>query len=147
MRALSRIFLLLGAFLVVTGVGYAIHSGEYEGVTLMVTTAGCALLVGSSMFRSLRGTNVTAAADDHDLPVGQAEPHVGPTIWPLVLSISTVGLVVGAVTSPWALVVGGGVLTLAAVGWLLDVHHQWLHHYRPAAHTAAAALSHVERKK
>lgn len=147
MKLLSRIFLWLGVFLVAAGISYGLHSGDYDGVTLMVTTAGCALLVGSTMVRSLRSTSVVAAADDHELPVAHAEPHVGPTIWPLVLSISMIGLVVGALTSPWVLLAGGVVLVVAGVGWLLDVHHQWLHHYRPSMDTAVAALSHDERAK
>jgi len=147
MRLLSRIFLWLGVFLVAAGISYGLHSGDYDGLTLLVTTAGCALLVGSTMVRSLRGTSVAGAADDHNLSVAHSEPHVGPTIWPLVLSVSMIGLVVGAITSPWVLLVGGVVLVVAGVGWVLDVHHQWLHHYRPSMDTAVAALVHDEREK
>jgi len=147
MRLLSQVFLWLGVFLVVAGISYGMHSGDYDGLTLMVATAGCALLVGSAMVRSLRGTTMEAAADDRELSVSHAEPHVGPTIWPLVLSISMIGLVVGAITSPWALLAGGIVLVVALIGWLLDVHHQWLHHYRPTMDTAVAALAHDEREK
>jgi cytochrome c oxidase subunit IV len=147
MRLLSRIFLLLGVFLVAATIAYGWHSGDYDGLTLMVTTAGCALLVGSYLVRSLNATVPEHGADDHGLAVPHGEPHVGPTIWPLVLSLSMIGLVVGAVTSPWVLLVGGVVLVASGTGWLLDVHHQWLHHYRPSADTSAAALSHVARKR
>lgn len=132
MRALSWIFLLLGISLVGAGVIYGLHSGDYDGLTLLVTTAGGALLVGSSMIRSMRGTLV-AATGEVTVGVSEREPHVGPTIWPLVLSVAMAGLVVGALISPWALIGGGVVLVAAGVGWLHDVHHQWLHHYLPPA--------------
>jgi len=56
------------------------------------------------------------------------EPHVGPTIWPLVFAVSTIGLVLGAVAVRWALLPGAILFVLASVGWVLDVHRQWHHH-------------------
>ncbi|HEU4567796.1 MAG TPA: cytochrome c oxidase subunit 4 [Marmoricola sp.] len=147
MRLLSQIFLWLGVFLILAGIGYGLHSGDYDGLTLMVTTAGCALLVGAYMVRSFHAGDVEVGADDASLPVAHGEPHVGPTIWPLVLSLSMIGLVIGAVTSAWVLLAGGVLLVVSGVGWLFDVHDQWLHHYRPSGETSAAVLSHVERKR
>jgi hypothetical protein len=57
-----------------------------------------------------------------------AEPHVGPTIWPLVFAVSAIGLVLGAVAVRWALLPGAILFVLASVGWVLDVHRQWHHH-------------------
>lgn len=59
----------------------------------------------------------------------EGEPHVGPTIWPLVFALSMVPMVVGAVGSRWVLVVGAIVFVGAGAGWLLDVQRQWQHHY------------------
>jgi len=56
------------------------------------------------------------------------EPHVGPTIWPLVFAVSAIGLVLGAVAVRWALLPGAILFVLASVGWVLDVHRQWHHH-------------------
>jgi hypothetical protein len=50
---------------------------------------------------------------------------VGPTIWPFVFSLSAVGFVLGAVVSPWLLVVAALLFGAASLGWLLDVRHQW----------------------
>ena len=57
-----------------------------------------------------------------------AEPHIGPTIWPLVFAVSAVGLVLGTVAFRWALLPGAILFVLASVGWVLDVHRQWHHH-------------------
>lgn len=138
MRLLSWVFLHLGVFLVAAGVAYGLHSGDYDGLILLLITAGCALLVGAYMIKSLRDSSLVAAAYDETGAVPHGEPHVGPTIWPLVLSLSFVGLVLGALTSPWVLVAGGVVLVVSGTGWLLDVHRQWLHHYRPPADPDAA---------
>src|SRR5262249_25756737 len=56
------------------------------------------------------------------------EPHVGPTIWPLVYALSAIALVIGAVGNRWALVPGGVLFLAASIGWVRDVHRQWHHH-------------------
>jgi simple sugar transport system permease protein len=45
--------------------------------------------------------------------VTETEPHVEPTIWPLVFAVSMIGLVVGALGATWALVEGGILLVVA----------------------------------
>jgi hypothetical protein len=62
------------------------------------------------------------------MAAADAEPHVGPTIWPLVFAVSAIGLVLGAVAVRWALLPGAILFVLASVGWVLDVHRQWHHH-------------------
>lgn len=129
MSLFSRTFMGLGAFLIVAGVVYGVVARDYQGLTLSLTVAGGALLFGAygvSVLRRARRTLATApvrpgsAADD--------EPHVGPTIWPLVFAVSCIGLVVGAVSNRWALLPGGIVFVVASVGWVLDIHRQWHHH-------------------
>jgi hypothetical protein len=142
MTLFSRIAIGLGTFLIVTGVVYGLV-GEYEGGTEMLTVAGGALLVGVYLVRTVQRARATLAAQAAGAGpgAGETEPHVAPTIWPLVFALSMIGLVIGAVGSRWALA-GGGILLLAAlVGWSLDVRRQWRHHDHAtgagAAHTGA----------
>jgi len=127
MRLMSRIFVWLGVFLIVTGVAYGLHSGEYEGPTLILAAAGGALLIGGYLVQGVQ--RASAAAADQPSSAAGEEPHVGPTIWPLVFALSMIGLIVGAVGSRWVLVVGAALLVVAGAGWVLDVHRQWQHHY------------------
>jgi hypothetical protein len=135
-KLMGRIFLTLGVFLVFSGVAYGVHSRDYQGLALMLTTAGGALLIGGYLAQALqRGTAAVSAQVE-----GEGEPHVGPTIWPLVFALSMVPLVVGALGSRWVLVVGAVVFVIAGVGWLLDVQRQWQDHYRGGAgHPASGA--------
>jgi hypothetical protein len=155
---LSKLFVAFGVFLIVAGVVYGVIAGDYEGLTLSLTVAGGALLFGgyaSSALRRARTTlgsatessapsgddSATPAAGETPAPpatqtrtppaaetAADAEPHVGPTIWPLVFAVSAIGLVLGAVAVRWALLAGAILFVLAGVGWVLDVHRQWHHH-------------------
>ncbi len=72
-----------------------------------------------------------------------AEPHVGPTIWPLVFAVSAIGLVLGAVAVRWALLPGAILFVVASVGWVLDVHRQWHHHAAGLAGHGSGVLESV----
>lgn len=136
MKLLGRIFLALGVFLVVSGVAYGLHSYDWQGFTLILTTAGGAFLFGGYLAQALQRGTATAHEGDGD-PVEEGEPHVGPTIWPLVFALSMVPMVVGALGSAWVLVIGAVVFLVAGAGWLLDVQRQWQHHYH---HDSAPAM-------
>lgn len=138
MRLLSRITLSLGAFLIVAGAVYAFITYEWEGVTLIFTVAGGALLAGTYLGRAVQRAGAWLAAQP-DGAGGDAgtEPHVAPTIWPLIFALSMIGLVIGAVESRWALAGGGVLLVVALAGWGLDVRRQW-HHADRAASAGAA---------
>lgn len=137
MKLLGRIFLAFGVFLVVAGVGYGIHSRDYQGLTLILTTAGGAFLFGGYLSQALQRATAIQSADQ--TTAAEGEPHVGPTIWPLVFALSMVPLVVGALGSRWVLVVGGVVFLVAGVGWLLDVQRQWQAHFSGEHGPPAAA--------
>lgn len=135
MTLFSRIGLGLGTFLIVVGVVYGLVAYEWEGFTEMLTVAGGALLVGVYLTRAVQRARAAIA-------VGEAggrdtEPHVAPTIWPLIFALSMIGLVIGAVESRWALAGGGVLLVASLVGWSLDVRRQWHHHDRPVGAEAA----------
>jgi Cytochrome c oxidase subunit IV len=137
----SRITLSLGAFLIVASVVYALVSYEWEGVTLMLTVAGGALLTGTYLGQAVQRARAWLAAQPAGA-TGEAgvEPHVAPTIWPLVFALSMIGLVIGAVESRWALAGGGILLVVALTGWGLDVRRQWRH----ADHAPSTGAAHGE---
>jgi cytochrome c oxidase subunit IV len=141
MSLFSRITLSLGAFLIFGGFLYALISREWEGVTLIFTVAGGALLAGSYLGQVVLQARMRLAAPPPGA-TGDAgtEPHVAPTIWPLVFALSMIGLVIGAVESRWALAGGGILLVVALAGWSLDVRRQWRH----ADHAASAGAAHGE---
>lgn len=131
----SRIAIAFGAFLVVAAVIYGVAGYEWEGVTLLLLVAGGALLIGGYLVSAVRRARAALAAPGGPRPaVPESEPHVGPTIWPLVAALSTIGLIVGAVGARWALVGGGALFIAAGIGWILDVRHQWQHPTGAAPH-------------
>jgi hypothetical protein len=140
MTLFSRISTGLGAFLLVAGIIYGLVVGqlgppEWEGLTLMLTVAGGALLVGTYFVRAVQRARARIAAQSAGETAGDSEPHVAPTIWPLIFALSMIGLVFG-VETPWALAGGGVLLVVSLVGWSLDVRRQWRHHDHHAADTA-----------
>jgi len=130
MKLFSRIFMGLGAFLIVMGIVYGLVTKEYEGNVEMLTVAGGALLIGGYLVRAVQRARATVAAQAAGAEPGAAdtEPHVPPTIWPLVFALSMIGIVIGSVGPRWALAAGGVVLVASLVGWSLDVRRQWRHH-------------------
>jgi hypothetical protein len=131
----GRLFMLFGVFLILLGGGYGLASADYEGLALALTVAGGALLVGAYAAAAVRRARTGLAAGAPE-PAG-GEPHVAPTIWPLVFAVAMVGLVVGAVGSPWALLAGGALGVVAGVGWALDVIRQGRHPTEEHPDTAA----------
>jgi hypothetical protein len=146
MTLFSRIGTGLGAFLIVMGIVYGLVAGEYEGTTEMLTVAGGALLVGVYLTRAVQRARAALAAQAAGAGpgAGDSEPHVAPTIWPLVFALSMIGLVIGAVGYPWALAGAGVLLVAALIGWSLDVRRQWHHHDHAAGASAVHTGAHPE---
>jgi hypothetical protein len=143
MRLFSRIFTGLGAFLIVMGIVYALVTKEYEGGTEMLTVAGGALLIGVYLTRAVQRARAAVAAQAAGAaPAGDDEPHVPPTIWPLVFALSTIGIVLGSVGPRWVLAAGAVVLVVSLVGWSLDVRRQWRHHDHATGVGAAPGGAH-----
>lgn len=138
MRLLANIFRGLGIFLIIDGVLYGLHSRDIDGGVLILTVAGGALVIGSYLIRGVHRASVVREAAPGE-GATETEPHVEPTIWPLVFAVSMIGLVVGALGATWALVEGGILLVVALVGWALDVRRQWQHHHAASAHVKDVA--------
>ena len=126
MTVYTRIVLGLALFLVAAGSVYGLTSHELVGTPLLLISAGCSAYIGLFVRREVRAA---AAAETHgDAHRGdEAEPHVGPTIWPFVFALAAVGLALGAIFNHWLLAAGGALFAAAAVGWSIDVGRQWRH--------------------
>jgi hypothetical protein len=147
MTLFSRIFMGLGAFLIVMGIVYGLIAGEYEGLTEMLTVGGGALVVGGYLARVVQRARAAVAAQAAGAgPADDSEPHVPPTIWPLIFALSMIGVVLGSVGPRWVLVVGAVVLVASLVGWSLDVRHQWRHHDHAAGVETAQAHGGAHRR-
>ena len=130
MSLLAKIFGALGVFVVIDLAVYWLHSYENEGSLLLLAVALGALLVGAYLYRDVRRSRAAASADAAGGELHDEEPHVGPTIWPVMLAVAMIGLVVGAIGETWALVEGAVLLVVALVGWAVDVRRQWQHHHQ-----------------
>ena len=125
MSVLARIALGLAVFLGAAGVVYGFTGHEFVGTPLLLIASACFAYVGIFVRRAMRAA-LTEPVDGDGGP-DVAEPHIGPTIWPFVLSLGGVALALGAIVSTWLLVVGGALFVAAAAGWFLDVSRQWGH--------------------
>jgi cytochrome c oxidase subunit IV len=124
MKVFGRIGLVFGVFFVVMGAIYGITNKEYEGFPLLLMTAGGFTLLAVWALSLFRRAARESAAEGEEV----GEPHVGPTIWPLVLSLSAIAFVLGLLGTKWLFVLGGLLFVLAAGGWFVDVRRQWSHH-------------------
>ena len=131
MRVFGRIGLLFGLFFLIDGLVYAFTNKEFEGTPLLFMTAGGFTLLALWALRTFRRTEREERAEED-----AGEPHVGPTIWPLALALSAIGLVLGVLVAKWLYAVGAVLLLLALWGWFSDVRRQWSDHgtVEPADH-------------
>ena len=107
----------------IVGAIYGITNKEYEGFPLLLMTAGGFVLLAVWALRRFRRAERESAAEGE----GVGEPHVGPTIWPLVLALSAIAFVLGVLGAKWLFVLGGVLFVVAAAGWFMDVRRQWRH--------------------
>jgi cobalamin synthase len=115
----SRIGLILGVlFLIDSFVYLGLQSNKQGFVLILFTGVGFAYL-GCYALLAVRKARHEAAEE------GLGEPHVGPTIWPLVFAVSAVVMVVGILVTPVILVIGGILFVVAAVGWISAARKQW----------------------
>jgi Cytochrome c oxidase subunit IV len=124
MRIFGRIALVFGVFFVIDGALYGVTNKEYEGLPLLLMTAGGFMILAVLGIRSFRRAERREGASEEEA----GEPHVGPTIWPLVLALSAIAFVLGVLVAKWLYAVGGALFALAAGGWISDVRRQWRPH-------------------
>jgi cytochrome c oxidase subunit IV len=122
-KVFGRIGLVFGVFFVIMGALYGITNKEYEGFPLLLMTAGGFTILAVWALR--RFARAERETEDEGEEVG--EPHVGPTIWPLVLALSAIAFVLGVLGAKWLFVLGGVLFVVAAAGWFMDVRRQWQH--------------------
>jgi hypothetical protein len=122
MRLYLRVVLGLALFLVGAAMVYGVIAGERAGL-LLLGVAGLGLLyVGWHVWRAL-GRGARAERLGEPAPA-EEEPHVTPTLWPLVLSLAAASVVAGVLGARWLLLVAALLLLVAAAGWFHDIRSQ-----------------------
>jgi hypothetical protein len=124
MRVAMRLAFALSLFLLVTGTVYYVASDEWRGTVMLIVLAFAVLYLGLVFRGALKRASVpptreTMAEEE------VAEAHVGPTIWPFVVSLAAVLIVIGAVVAGWVLIPGVILLIGAGAGWFVDIKNQW----------------------
>ena len=132
MKLYARIALLLGAYLLVGGLIYAVTANERMGTVLLLIGGAGFAYVGLYTRRAVRAAD-RAAEPGAEAPRDAVEPgtaetpeveEVRPTIWPLVFSLAGAGIVAGVLASRWILIAGGLLGLAAAAGWFREVLSQ-----------------------
>jgi len=122
MSTFSRIGLILGVLFIIDSVVYLALQSDEQGFALILFTGIGFAYLGCYSLLAVRKARRQAAAEE-----GPGEPHIGPTIWPLVFAVSAVVMVVGILVTPVILVIGGILFVVAAVGWISAARKQWRH--------------------
>ena len=130
-----RIALSLAVFLAVTGVVLGITAHEWRGTVMLLVCAVSFLYIGLVFRGALRRASVPVTAETMAPEMESVESaHIGPTIWPFVLSVAALFLVVGIVGVRWVLIPSGILFLGAGAGWFLDIKRQWHPGELAAAH-------------
>ena len=112
-RVEARIFLGIGAAVLVMGLVYAATSGERAGTTMLVLTAGLGALAGGYLLSQAHDRAEPAATGgNRQVPEEAYLPHA--SIWPLGVGAGCVVMANGLALGAWALV-PGAMLTVASV--------------------------------
>jgi Cytochrome c oxidase subunit IV len=125
MRVSMRIALGLAAFLGVAGIVFAVTSREWRGTVMLLVCAVAIGYVGLVLRGAVRAASVPVTGEalaSEELEV--ESEHIGPTIWPFVLSIAALLLVIGLVAVHWVLIPTGILFIGAGAGWFLDIKRQ-----------------------
>jgi hypothetical protein len=124
MRVAMRIALGLTVFLLVAGTVYYVASQEWRGSVMLIVLALAVLYIGLVFRGALRRASIPPTPEtmtEEEIP----EAHVGPTIWPFVVSLAAVLIVIGTVVARWVLIPGVILLIGAGAGWFVDIKNQW----------------------
>lgn len=132
MKIESRLFEILTAFFLVTGIVYAILTEEAVGIACLFLSAGLALIIGT-YFRFVSRRIEARPEDNPDGEVADGAGDVGffspGSYWPIGLAGATAVVAISlAFFFVWLMVIGV-VLLLIAVGGLVFEYH-----IRPADH-------------
>jgi cobalamin synthase len=120
MSVFSRLGLIMGALFVVDSFVYWALQSDKQGFALILFAGLGLIYLGVYALLAVRKAGRPAAGEE-----GPGEPHIGPTIWPLVFAVSAVVMVIGILVTPAILVVGAILFVAAAIGWILAARRQW----------------------
>jgi len=137
MRTFARLGLILGVLFVIDSVVYLALQKDKQGFVLILFVGVGFAYLGLYALLSVRRARRSTTAEE-----GLGEPHVGPTIWPLVFAVSAVVMTIGILVTPVILVIGGILFVAAAVGWISAARKQWHPRDHGAGEHAPSAAEH-----
>jgi FtsH-binding integral membrane protein len=143
MKVAMRIAFGLGVFIAVASSVYYVSSEEWRGSVMLLVLALSSLYLGLVFRGALRRASVPATKEamaDEEI----SEAHVGPTIWPFVISLAALLVVVATVVAAWVMIPGLILLLAAGIGWIVDIRRQWHPSELHAAPAAAGDVSALE---
>ena len=118
MSTTGRVFLALGAFLVVVSVIYGVTSGEEAGTAMLALAGALALLIGEYLRRGAVGgepVDTTGGSGAATVPEGAYLPH--ESIWPFWLGVGALVVFNGLALGLWGLIPGGIITAVAVWGF------------------------------
>ena len=118
MSTTGRVFLGLGAFLVVVSVTYAVTSGEEAGTAMLALSAALALLIGGYLRRGAvdrEPVDTAGVSGAATVPEGVYLPH--ESIWPFWIGVGALVVFNGLALGLWGLIPGGIITAVALWGF------------------------------
>lgn len=125
MRATSLISAVLGGFLVVAAVVYALVTGERAG-TVMLGASGPALLLIAAWLAATTRHRPVLPEDEGEPVAGAGQGELGyfpsSSVWPFVLSVGAVVAANGLAFGVWLAVAGGALVLVGVVGYAVEAN-------------------------
>ncbi len=117
MKAVGRIYLVLGGLVTLIAAIYWFTSYENAGTTMLVLAAGLALFIG--VYLALTARRVTTDIGGEPGPPGEpAKPYLPhASVWPFLVGVAALVTANGLALGVWALVPGAIALAGALVGY------------------------------
>lgn len=114
-----RVFLAIGAFMVVIGLVYWSTAYEEAGVVMLLLAGVLALWIAAYFWLRLRATSTAATPVEAAPPVGGPDgylPHA--SVWPFAIGLGAATMANGLVLGTWVLVPGAFLLAVGVGGFV-----------------------------
>lgn len=115
-RVEARIFLGIGAFLVLATVVYAVTAREEAGVALLLLAGGVGVVIGG--YLALQARRTGDAADARSAPPPEGEYLPAASVWPFGMGVGSLLVANGLALGAWAVLPGLALGALSLYGFM-----------------------------
>jgi hypothetical protein len=125
----ARVFFGVTAFFVVIGAIYWFASYEEAGSVMLAASAVMGLVAGGSIWFLSRHSPVRSEdRDDATIADGAGPVDVFPlhSVWPFAIGLSATLFASGFAFGTWLVIIGGGALAIALIGFVREVRNETL---------------------